>query len=256
MLELRGIGFTYPGRKQPVFTNLDFSLHREKTALLGDNGSGKTTLLQIMVGLLKPAQGEVYFQGRPMRKEKDFFPLRRKIGMLFQHADDQLFCPSVLEDVAFGPLNLGRSREEARAISVETLNSIGLTGYEDRITHQLSGGEKRLVALATVLAMQPSALLMDEPTNDLDQDARSRLLDVLSGLDMPFVLISHDWDFLARLCTSFYSLKHGHLHKSETIKVHQHSHAHALGEQGHHHLTQEHQQPDNARTAEGKGNGK
>ena len=235
MLELRGIGFTYPGREQPVFSNLDFRLNREKIALLGDNGSGKTTLLQIMVGLLKPAEGEVYFQGRPMREEKDFFPLRRRIGMLFQHADDQLFCPSVLEDVAFGPLNLGRSREEAREISVQTLHSIGLRGYEDRITHQLSGGEKRLVALATVLAMQPSALLMDEPTNDLDHDARSRLLDVLSGLKMPFVLISHDWDFLARLCTGFYSLEHGHLHKSKTIKVHQHSHAHALGEQDHHH---------------------
>ncbi len=256
LLELRGIGFTYPGREQPVFTNLDFRLHREKTALLGDNGSGKTTLLQIMVGLLKPTQGKVYFQGQPMQTEKDFFPLRRKIGMLFQHADDQLFCPTVLEDVAFGPLNLGRSREEARAISLETLNSIGLGGYEDRITHQLSGGEKRLVALATVLAMQPSALLMDEPTNDLDQDARSRLLDVLSGLDMPFVLISHDWDFLARLCTNFYSLEHGHLHKSETIKVHQHCHAHPLGEQGHHHSMQEHQQPDDARTAEGKGHGR
>jgi cobalt/nickel transport system ATP-binding protein len=155
--------------------------------------------------------------------------------MLFQHVDDQLFCPSVIEDVAFGPLNLGRSREEALEISAGTLRSIGLAGYEDRITHQLSGGEKRLVALATVLAMEPSVLLMDEPTNDLDHEARHRLLDILSGLDMAFVLISHDWDFLARLCTGFYSLEHGHLHKSETIKVHQHSHAHALGEQGHHH---------------------
>ncbi len=235
MLELRRIGFTYPGREQPVFSNLDFQLKREKIALLGDNGSGKTTLLQIMVGLLQPTQGEVYFYGQPMREEKNFLPLRRKIGMLFQHADDQLFCPSVLEDVAFGPLNLGRSREEAREISIQTLHAIGLQGYEDRITHQLSGGEKRLVALATVLAMQPSALLMDEPTNDLDHDARSRLLEVLAGLEMPFILISHDWDFLARLCTGFYSLEHGCLRKSKTIKVHQHSHAHALGGQGHHH---------------------
>jgi len=242
IIELRDISFRYPGQEQPVFTSIDFQLKNEKVALLGDNGSGKTTLLQIMVGLLKPEKGEVYFGGKPMREEKNFFDLRRQVGMLFQHADDQLFCPSVLEDVAFGPLNLGRSREEALEISAGTLRSIGLAGYEDRITHQLSGGEKRLVALATVLAMEPSVLLMDEPTNDLDHEARHRLLDILSGLEMAFVLISHDWDFLARLCTGFYSLEHGHLHKSETIKVHQHSHAHALGEQGHHHsVPQQHQ---------------
>lgn len=235
IIELRHIEFSYPGGREPVFSDLNLRLEKEKIALLGDNGSGKTTMLQLMVGLLKPTKGEVYFHGRAMRKEKDFVPLRRQVGMLFQHADDQLFCPSVIEDVAFGPLNLGRSKEEAREISIKTLHSVGLSGYEDRITHQLSGGEKRLVALATVLAMEPSVLLMDEPTNDLDHDARSRLLDILTGLDMAFILISHDWDFLARLCTGFYGLEHGHLHKSKSIKVHRHSHAHAMGEQGHHH---------------------
>jgi len=170
-----------------------------------------------------------------MKNKEDFRILRREVGMLFQHADDQLFCPSVLEDVAFGPLNLGRTAEEAREISLQTLASIGLAGYEDRITHRLSGGEKRLVALATVLAMKPSVLLMDEPTNDLDHEARERLLDVLSGLDMSFLLISHDWDFLARLCNRFYALEDGQLRASETIKVHQHYHAHPLGGHEHHH---------------------
>jgi len=235
VLELRDISFSYPDHNQPVFSGLNFQLHNEKIGLVGDNGTGKTTLLQIMVGLLKPEQGDVLLNGQPMATEKDFFSLRQKVGMLFQNADDQLFCPSVLEDVAFGPLNLGRSQEEAREISITTLQRIGLTGYEDRITHQLSGGEKRLVALATVLAMKPSILLMDEPTNDLDHEARHRLLDILTGLDQTFLLISHDWDFLAQLCTGFYGLDHGRLLKSDTLKVHQHRHAHALGEQGHHH---------------------
>jgi cobalt/nickel transport system ATP-binding protein len=235
ILELRDISFSYPEHNQPVFSGLNFQLGNEKIGLVGDNGSGKTTLLQIMVGLLKPEQGDILFNGQLMATEKDFFRLRRRVGMLFQNADDQLFCPSVLEDVAFGPLNLGRSQEEAREISSITLERIGLSGYENRITHQLSGGEKRLVALATVLAMEPSILLMDEPTNDLDHEARHRLLDILAGLDQAFLLISHDWDFLSRLCTGFYGLDHGHLLKSETLKVHQHRHAHPLGEQGHYH---------------------
>ena len=234
-LALQDITFTYPGHKHPVFSGLDFQLSNEKIGLVGDNGSGKTTLLQILVGLLKPDRGRILFNGRVMENEKDFFKLRQRVGMLFQNAEDQLFCPSVLEDVAFGPLNLGQSQDEAREISISTLQRVGLNGYENRITHRLSGGEKRLVALATVLAMKPSILLMDEPTNDLDHDGRHRLLDILTGLDQAFLLISHDWDFLARLCNGFYGLDHGRLLKSDTLKVHQHRHAHPLGEQGHYH---------------------
>jgi len=234
-LELRDITFSYPGHQHPVFSGLDFQLSNEKIGLVGDNGSGKTTLLQIMVGLLKPDAGKILFNGRVMENEKDFFKLRQQVGMLFQNAEDQLFCPSVLEDVAFGPLNLGQSQVEAREISISTLKRVGLSGYENRITHRLSGGEKRLVALATILAMEPSILLMDEPTNDLDHDGRHRLLDILTGLDQAFLLISHDWDFLAQLCNGFYGLDRGRLLKSDTLKVHQHRHAHPLGEQGHHH---------------------
>jgi len=235
IIALHDIHFSWPGQSKPLFSGLDFSLGREKAALLGDNGSGKTTLLHLMVGLLCPQKGRILFCGRTMETEQDFQELRRKVGMLFQHVDDQLFCPSVLEDVAFGPLNLGYSAEEAKTISRKTLASIGLAGYEERITHRLSGGEKRLVALATVLAMKPSVLLMDEPTNDLDHEARERLLDVLAGLDMSFLLISHDWDFLARLCNRFYSLEGGRVRASDTIKVHQHYHAHPLGGHEHHH---------------------
>lgn len=234
-IELKDISFTYPGQNKPLFSNLNLHLHTEKIGLVGDNGSGKTTLLQIMVGLLKPDRGDILFNGQIMKNEKDFHSLRQRVGMLFQNADDQLFCPSVLEDVAFGPLNLGRSQEEAREISYQTLQRVGLSGYEDRITHRLSGGEKRLVALATVLAMEPCVLLMDEPTNDLDHEGRRRLLDILENLEQAYIIVSHDWEFLSRLCKGFYGLKDNRLHKSDTVKVHHHQHAHPLGEQGHHH---------------------
>ncbi len=235
VIELRDISYRYPGREKPVFSGLNFRLEEEKVGLVGDNGSGKTTLLHLMVGLLRPDRGQVVFNGRVMAGERDFTGLRRQVGMLFQNADDQLFSPTVLEDVAFGPLNLGMSREQALEISLKTLDRVGLGGYGDRITHHLSGGEKRLVSLATVLAMNPRILLMDEPTNDLDHHARQRLLEILSSLDQSFLLISHDWDFLDRLCHRYCGLDQGRLLESDTLQVHQHRHAHPLGTQGHHH---------------------
>ena len=137
-------------------------------ALLGPNGCGKTTLLHLIVGLLRPSAGQIEAFGRQRMAEADFHEVRRRVGLLFQDADDQLFCPTVAEDVAFGPLNLGKSRDEVRRIVAGTLDSLGLAGYEHRVTYRLSGGEKRLVALATVLAMQPEVLLLDEPSGGLD----------------------------------------------------------------------------------------
>ena len=116
-------------------------------ALLGPNGCGKTTLLHLIVGLLRPNAGQIEAFGRRRVAEADFHEVRRRVGLLFQDADDQLFCPTVAEDVAFGPLNLGKSRDEVRRIVAATLDSLGLAGYEHRVTYQLSGGEKRLVAL-------------------------------------------------------------------------------------------------------------
>ena len=113
--------------------------------------------------------------GKPRAAERDFHEVRRRVGLLFQDADDQLFCPTVVEDVAFGPLNLGLPRDRVRQVVAETLEAVGLAGYEHRITYKLSGGEKRLVALATVLAMQPEVLLLDEPTSGLDEQATERL---------------------------------------------------------------------------------
>ena len=139
--------------------------------------------------------------GRPRRSEKDFHEVRRRAGLLFQNSDDQLFCPTVLEDVSFGPLNLGTRPAEAREIARDTLDRLGLGGFGDRVTHTLSGGQKRLVALATILAMRPEVLLLDEPTNALDRATEERLIGILQTLPQAMAIVSHDERFLSRLTT-------------------------------------------------------
>jgi cobalt/nickel transport system ATP-binding protein len=199
LVRLEAVHFAYPGRP-PVLAGIDFAIRSgERWALTGANGAGKTTLFHLMVGLLLPTRGNIHAFGSDRRTERDFHEVRAKVGLLFQDSDDQLFCPTVAEDIAFGPLNLGRSRAEARAIVAATLDRVGLAGFGDRVTHKLSGGEKRLVALATVLAMEPRLLLLDEPSNGLDGDARQRLITVLTSLPQALMVISHDTDLLDRL---------------------------------------------------------
>ncbi len=196
----------------PVLDGADFTLSAgEKVALLGANGSGKTTLLHVMVGLIRPKAGIVHAFGRDRRAEADFVEVRAKAGLLFQDADDQLFCPTVAEDVAFGPLNLGHSKSQAAEIVHATLDRLGLAHLEDRVTHKLSGGQKRLVSLAAVLAMEPEALLLDEPTNALDEATRERLLDILAGLPQAMVIVSHDREVIDRLATRRVTLAEGTL---------------------------------------------
>jgi len=175
IVQLEDIYFGYEAG-ETVLNGLSFSLHEaEKIGLIGYNGSGKSTLLHIVMGLLKPSSGTIRVLGKPVMTRKDFLEVRRQIGLVFQNADDQLFSPTVLEDVAFGPLNLGKSPREARRMAMETLEELNLNGLEHRIAHKLSGGEKKLVSLATVLVMKPIALLLDEPTTGLDEDARFRI---------------------------------------------------------------------------------
>lgn len=154
---LEHISFTYPGGRQ-VFRDMDFALYPDrKIGLYGPNGSGKTTFFRLIMGLAAPQEGRILFHGRPLETEKDFRELRCKVGLVLQHAEDQLFCPTVLEDVAFGPLNLGCTQDEARDRAASTLERLGLAGFENRLTHRLSGGEKKLVSLATVLVMEPGS---------------------------------------------------------------------------------------------------
>jgi cobalt/nickel transport system ATP-binding protein len=187
--------------ERPVLRGIDLQISPgERVGLVGANGSGKTTLLHVLVGLVKPEAGRVELFGQARRRESDFKDVRQRAGLVFQDPDDQLFCPTVADDVAFGPLNLRLGHGEVRQIVARTLDRLGLAGFEDRITYQLSMGERRLVCLATVLAMDPDLLLLDEPTANLDARSCRRLLDFLDGWTHGLVLVSHDLPAMGRLC--------------------------------------------------------
>lgn len=233
---LNNISFSYPGAAAPVLDRLDFDFFAgERTGLVAPNGSGKTTLFHIVMGLLKPDSGRVEIFGKTVSEEKDFQKIRPRIGLLFQDADDQLFSPTVLEDVAFGPLNLGKSKKEAVDISRRMLSSLGLEGFEDRITLKLSGGEKRLVALAAVLAMEPEVLLLDEPSAGLDEQTKEHLVQILKNLDISYIIVSHEFDFLVELAESVYTLQNGKIVLDTELHLHEHVHAHSYGRQPHKH---------------------
>ncbi len=235
IINLEDIAFSYPGGA-PVLDMLNFKLHRSnRIGLMGPNGSGKSTLVHLIMGLLKPSAGRIEIFKKPAVTEKDFRKVRGKIGLLFQDADDQLFSPTVLEDVAFGPLNLGKSQDEAMDIARNTLKFLGLEGFEDRITYKLSGGEKKLVSLATILAMGPEVLLLDEPISGLDDKTKATLKNVLLDLDLSYILISHEIDFLADITDSIYTMENGKILFDQEIHVHQHVHAHPHGAYAHKH---------------------
>jgi cobalt/nickel transport system ATP-binding protein len=230
LFRLDGVSCRYGTRE--VLSEIDFTLAPgERAALLGGNGTGKTTLLHVMMGLVRPCRGTVEAFGAVRVRDSDFSEVRRRAGLLFQDADDQLFCPTVIEDVAFGPLNCGQSDAEARATAESVLRRLGIEGLADRVTHRLSGGEKRMVSLAAVLAMQPDVLLLDEPTNALDDDARERLVTLLAELPQAMVLVTHDQALVERLGFTSAVLRDGRLapaevHRHPHVHRHQHEHIH------------------------------
>ncbi|USD38027.1 MULTISPECIES: energy-coupling factor ABC transporter ATP-binding protein [Ferrimonas] len=224
LIQLEEIAFGYAGR--PVFSGVNLSLQAgERLALVGGNGAGKSTLLELMVGLRQPSFGSVQLLGQRCSSEAEFQPMRGQVGLLFQDSDDQLFCPTVLEDVAFGPLNQGLDETQAKAVAMRTLASLGMEAFAMRITHRLSGGEKRLVALASVLAMQPKVLLLDEPTNGLDDNARQRLLAHLLSLPQAMILVSHDSGVIGTLATRAVLLQEGTLTEG-VLHRHPYQHSH------------------------------
>lgn len=236
ILSLRGVTYAYPQANGRVLDGVDLDiLPGQRLGLFGPNGCGKTTLLAVMMGLLPPSAGELRFDGRPVAGERGLWDLRCAVGLVLQHADDQILFPTVLDDVAFGPLNLGLSPDQARTRAMETLDFLGLAGFEHRLAHKLSGGEKKLVTLAGVLAMRPRALLLDEPTAGLDPATRDRLADILERIAAAVLVVSHDWDFLARTAHDYYTIRHGRLVREQAAGVHQHAHAHPFADQPHHH---------------------
>lgn len=211
LFALEDICFAHPG-KAALYSGVGLSLGQgERLGILGRNGTGKSTLLHLGAGLLTPQSGRVRFKGRECREERDFVEARKALGYLLQRAEDQLFCATVLEDVAFGPYNLGAPAAESEQRALAMLEDLGLTHLAGRNGQRLSGGEQKLAALATILVMNVDMLFLDEPTNDLDDTARDLLLAVLDRYALPALVVSHDLPFLRRICTRFCVLENGSL---------------------------------------------
>ena len=211
ILTLDNVTFGYAGCAA-LFEGLCFALGKgEQVGLYGPNGCGKTTLLRLVMGLETSQGGRVLFHGVPVTGGKAWRQLRCNVGLVLQNSDDQLFSPTVLEDVAFGPLNLGLKKKEARARAMETLESMGMEAFADRSAHRLSGGEKKMVSIASVLAMRPEALLLDEPSAFLDDASRDRIIGILEQHAVARLVVSHDKDFLERTTTSLVSIMEGRL---------------------------------------------
>jgi cobalt/nickel transport system ATP-binding protein len=170
----------------------------EKVAILGPNGAGKSTLLKIAAGLLHPSQGQVKLFGQILVKN-NAYDLRKRVGLLFQDPDDQIFMPKVWDDVAFGPINLEHTEEEVKALVKDALVASGLSGFEERVPHHLSYGEKKRVAIAGILAMKPQILLLDEPTSNLDPKGRNELMKVVKTSCETIVLATHDVNIAAQI---------------------------------------------------------
>jgi len=211
LIRVRDLSFHYDPER-PLLDGLSLDVAAgERIGLVGANGSGKTTLLHLLVGLLKPTAGEIEAFGHVRRTERDFRPVRARLGLVFQDPEDQLFCPTVAEDVAFGPLNLGKSHGEAMAAVTATLKRLDLEHLAERVTYRLSFGEKKLVSIATVLAMEPEALLLDEPAAGLDEEHEARMVEVLNDLGLAMLVVSHDRAFLRRVTDRRLVLHHGRL---------------------------------------------
>ncbi len=237
IIRLKGIEFTYPGAGKATLDGLDLEVFEgDNIGIIAPNGSGKTTLFHAIMGLCRPGSGSIEIFGRPMKKEADFAGVRLKLGLLFQDSDDQLFSPTVLDDVAFGPLNQGLSQEDALAVARGALASLGLEKFENCITHKLSGGQKRLAALASVLAMKPKVLLLDEPTAGLDPTVKKMLVTILNRLNISSLVISHDYDFLLDVTNHLLSMEDGKIIHGDQLHIHRHEHIHKHGRQPHKHV--------------------
>jgi len=199
VLDVRGLAHVYPDGQQALY-GVDLHVHAgERVALLGPNGAGKTTLVLHLNGILEPSAGAVSVSGLPVTKP-NLREVRRRVGIVFQDPDDQLFMPTVREDVAFGPRNLGIRGPELDRVVLDALDQVGMADHVDRPPHHLSFGQRRRVAVATVLAMRPEILVLDEPSSNLDPASRRELADILRSLDVTVLMVTHDLPYALELC--------------------------------------------------------
>lgn len=201
-LEVVDLAYEYPDGNQALF-GVNFSVAPgERVALLGPNGSGKTTLILHLNGILTAGHGHVSVDGLVVdtANKEALRTIRSNVGVVFQDPDDQLFMPTVAEDVAFGPYNMGLRGEELEHVVKDALEAVGMLNFRDRPPHHLSFGQRRRVAVATVLAMKPRIVVLDEPSSNLDPASRRELADILRSLDITMLMVTHDLPYAFELC--------------------------------------------------------
>jgi cobalt/nickel transport system ATP-binding protein len=213
VLETRTITYTYPNGPTALRGASIRIAGGSKTALVGPNGAGKSTLMLMLNGMIRPSSGEVLFCGRPLAYDnRSLRDLRRRVGFVFQNPDVQIIAPTVEQDVAFGPANLGLSRDEVKVAVRDAMSYVGLQGYEKRVPHHLSGGEKKRVAIAGILAMEPDVLVFDEPTNSLDPASSEEIMELLDELasgGRTVIISTHDVELAYRWADSVVLMEQG-----------------------------------------------
>lgn len=217
IIETNNISYRYPDSTEAL-KNVNFTAQKGKiVALLGPNGAGKSTLFLHFNGILQPTSGSVTIDGEPLGyQKKDLLKVRQKVGIVFQNPDDQLFAPTVMEDVAFGPMNIGLSDDEVERRVTESLKRVGMDGFEKKPPHHLSGGQKKRVAIAGILAMEPEIMVLDEPTSGLDPKGASQIMHLLYHLNqegMTIVISTHDVDLVPLYAYNVYIISEGEIIK-------------------------------------------
>lgn len=215
ILEVRDLCHRYPHLESNALDKINLKVHSgERVAVLGANGAGKSTLFKHLNGILRPLSGEILVKGEKITK-KNVRMCRETVGIVFQDPDDQVLAPSVEEDIAFGPINMGLSREEVETRVKEALEMVGLKGFEERAPHHLSGGQKKLVAIAGILAMRPEVIVLDEPTAGLDPLSSARILELIMKMNrelgITMLLSTHDVDVVPYFAERVFVLHHGKL---------------------------------------------
>ena len=209
MIEFQNVSFSYE-KDRPVLRDLSFRIEKgEAVGLIGANGAGKSTVMKLLLGLLQ-GEGRVLVDGTEVKRET-LGEIRRKLGFVLQNSDNQMFMPTVYEDMVFAPLNYGLSREEADARVDAVLSGLHLEELRHRYNHKISGGEKRMAAIATILAMEPEAILMDEPTTALDPYNRRIVINTIRQLDQTKLITSHDLDMILDTCGRVILLSEGRI---------------------------------------------
>jgi cobalt/nickel transport system ATP-binding protein len=208
IIAVKNLEYTYPdGTSAIKGINLDI-FKGESIGLIGPNGAGKSTLLLHLNGILREGRGSIEILGMKV-EEKNLIKIRQKVAIVFQQPDDQLFMPTVFDDIAFGPINAGYSEEKVRKKVKEALKEVGMTGYEKRCSHHLSLGEKKRISLATVLSMEPEIMILDEPTSNLDPRARRHLIELLNNLNLTKIVAGHDLELILEICQRVILLDEG-----------------------------------------------